>query len=97
MESMPTLLQQVRRKQLLVCAYPPPAQDGVGEVTVATASQALNLASSECMQLIDRLHRKRLIERIPTEEGEPLVLTSKGRRLVQRMAGHAAGTHPPLE
>lgn len=97
MDSIPKLLQQVRRKQLLVCAYPPAPQDGVAEVTLADASQVLDLTSTDCMQLLSRLHRKQLIEQVPTVESEPLVLTAKGRRLVQRMAGHVAGSQPLLE
>lgn|SRR5690606_10748302 len=97
MEGIQKFLSQVRRKQLLLCAYPASDGDPEGKVTLAHASRALDLDSSECLQLIGRLHRKQLIERMPTDETEPLVLTPKGRRLVHRMSGGDLGSHPLLE
>lgn len=97
MEGIQKFLSQVRRKQLLLCAYPATDADPDGEVTLAHASRVLNLGSAECLQLIGRLHRKQLIERMPADEFEPLILTSKGRRLVHRMSGGGVQSHPQLE
>lgn len=94
MESIQKLLWQVRRKQLLICAYPPAGSDSEVEVTLGHAAAALDLASSDCMRLVQRLHRKEIIERVPAGDSEPIVLTPKGRRLVQRMARGGAEPLP---
>lgn len=86
MESIQKLLWQVRRKQLLVCAYPSGSSEEEMEITLGHAAAALDMASSDCIKLVQRLHRKEIIERVPADEAEPIVLTPKGRRLVQRMA-----------
>ena len=97
MESIQKLLSQVRRKQLLLCAYPATDGNPEGRITLERASQALELGSAECLQLVRRLHQKQLIERMPTEATEPLILTARGQRLVQRMSGNGDQSHPLLE
>lgn len=97
MESIQKLLSQVRRKQLLLCAYPPSDGETDGRITLERASQALDLGSTECLQLVSRLHQKQLIERMPTDVTEPLILTARGRRLVQRMSGDGGHSRPLLE
>lgn len=97
MEGIQKLLSQVRRKQLLLCAYPVTDGDPDGRLTLEHASQLLNLGSAECLRLIERLHAKRLIERMPADGSEPLVLTPRGQRLVHRMSGGGAPSPPLLE
>lgn len=97
MESIQKLLSQVRRKQLLLCAYPVTDGHPDGRITLERASQALELGSADCLQLVKRLHQKQLIERMPTHAAEPLILTPRGQRLVQRMSGNDMHSPPLLE
>jgi len=84
MRTRPPLLEQLRRKQLLICVYRPEG-DAPAPRTVPDIRETLHLDSAECMRLVQRLARKGLIEEIPAEE-VGLRLTARGERLVRRMA-----------
>lgn len=62
---------------------------GPEPLTVGHLAEALDLQPSTATRLCDRLVRKRLIRRIPRASGDrretTLVLTARGRRLVERV------------
>ena len=81
------LLYQVRRKQLLVCAYRTMEDPFVcTPVTLADISSLLNLRSTECLHLVERLQLKGLVEPVPDAGFGAFRLTQRGRRLVLRMS-----------
>jgi hypothetical protein len=84
-DSIQRLLRQVRRKQLLVCAYQ--GDEGTYiEPTLAELPELLTAGTAECLALVQRLHAKDLIAGVPQAENEPVKLTPKGERLVRRMS-----------
>lgn len=84
MRTVPPLLEQLRRKQFLICVYRPEGEAPMPR-TVPDIRDTLHLDSAECARLVRRLARKGLIEEI-TEEEAGLRLTVRGERLVRRMA-----------
>ena len=86
MDAIQRLLQQVRRRQLLVCMYQPDEMGVEGSPTLAEISGCLGVASTDCMPVLHRLHARQLIDRVPSSDCEPLRLTPKGKRLVLRMS-----------
>lgn len=78
------LLEQLRRKQFLLCIYRPDAE-APSPRTIPHVSEILALDAVACAQLMQRLERRGLVEAAPGEAGE-LRLTARGERLVERMA-----------
>lgn len=81
------LLYQVRRTQLLVCAYRTLEDPSIcTSVTLSEISSLLNLRSIECLQLVERLQLKGIVEPVPDAGLGAFRLTHRGRRLVLRMS-----------
>jgi hypothetical protein len=85
-ESIKRMLGQIRRKQLLVCAYRPNDGDPGADPTLADFTAILNIGSAECLRLAQRLNAKGLIEPVSGGELGSVRLTARGRKLVQRMS-----------
>ena len=90
------LILQVRRKQLMLCVYEPAGCEVAAPPGVDDITELLHLSTAECLCLVDRLERKRLIELTRDAEPPGVRLTSKGRRLVQRMSRDRLAQSPPV-
>jgi DNA-binding MarR family transcriptional regulator len=84
-----SLLQQVRRKQLLLCAYQPEHDGGMQPLSFADLTATLQLSSPDCLALVSRLVAKGLLLPVPGNDDDRLELTERGQRLVKRMGARA--------
>lgn len=80
------LLNHVRCKQLLLCAYHSTADDGAEPITLTDITSLLRIDSADCIALVRRLQQKGLVEPRPGGEPGAIQLTVKGQRFVERMS-----------
>ena len=83
------LLQQVRRKQILLCAYRAAEADIVSPSTLTDITSILRISAGDCLNLAKRLQVKDLLQPAPGHPAGYVQLTDKGQRLVQRMLRNA--------
>jgi DNA-binding MarR family transcriptional regulator len=91
-DALRELLDEIRRLQLLVCAYLPDGEDRAPELPFDKVQEGLHISPEECGTVIRRLSLEGLLESIhaPGLRGPQAVrLTSEGRRLLEAMG--AAG------
>ena len=91
MDSIQKLLRQVRRKQLLICAYRPDLLHNGQAPALEDITSLLNMTAAECLPLVNRLQAKGLIVPVPEIGPSSVRLTPKGLRLVERMSRAANG------
>ena len=86
MKDTHNLIQQIRRKQFLICAYGE-SQNGVRHpVTLEKVADLLQMTSPVCEVLARRLSARGLINLIEDELGAASIhLTGRGERLLARM------------
>jgi Mn-dependent DtxR family transcriptional regulator len=76
------LVNQIRRKQLLVCAYRSDEEPGRAAVTEQELTSLMQIGSEDCSALVHRLSSRGLIA---NEADGGIHLTDRGQRLLERM------------
>lgn len=85
MDPIYRLLQQIRRKQILLCAYRASEADTNSPSTLTDITSVLRISAGDCLKLAHRLQAKKLLQPVPGYPAGYVQLTNKGQRLVQRM------------
>ena len=92
MDPIHPLLQQVRRKQILLCAYRAAETDVPSPSTLTDITAILRISAGDCLNLAKRLQAKDLLQPAPGYPAGYVQLTEEGQRLVQRMLRDSAPT-----
>jgi DNA-binding MarR family transcriptional regulator len=86
MNSAQHLLNQIRRKQLLVCAY---SKDGEEPTSLTDLASQLQIEIAECERLVSRLTSRGLLAIDGHEVPERVKLTQTGHRLLEKMVSRS--------
>jgi DNA-binding MarR family transcriptional regulator len=94
MDALQSLLDEIKRLQLLVCAQRNERRGRIGALTLDDAVRELRISAEECGRVARQLSRDGLLELL---EGDPparhgcVRLTERGKEIVARHAARRAG------